>query len=119
MSAVLTDPPTMTRGDLEPTLEVEVGDEEGVADFSTLSADDVTVRAQLGDNLVVDDKVDAIIPSVDGKTARVLRNWVAGETDLPGRMWITIVVAWPGGKPQHFPEDTPLLLNIRRAPGDG
>lgn len=117
-TAVWIDPPTMTRGDLEPPVEIEIGDEQGIADFSDLAPADVRVVAVQGSLEVVNDAVTSVVPSADGKTARVLRTWASGETDDWGRMWITVVVDWPGGRPQHYPEDTPLLLNIRKAPGD-
>lgn len=32
----------------------------------------------------------------------VERDWVAGETETPGRIWVTAGVVWPGGRVQWF-----------------
>jgi hypothetical protein len=119
MNAVEFDAPTMTRGDLKPDLEVIIGDASDDADFSALDESMVTVSCVQGSLAVVLDQ-PTLIESLDGGARlRVVREWGDGETDVAGRIWVTISVAWPGTKPQHFPEDTPLLLNIRKAPGDG
>jgi hypothetical protein len=42
----------------------------------------------------------------------VTHNWVAGETDTPGRIWVDVIVTWPSGKPQHFPDKGSLPVDI-------
>lgn len=118
MSVMDYEPPTMTRGDLKPDLDVVLGDESNLADFSAVNAGMVRVLGVMNGEVVLDDDVDTVIPSGDGKTLRVIRAWTAGEVDESGRMWVCFKVAWPTGKPQTFPEDTPLIMNIRPAPGD-
>lgn len=118
MSVTEYDPPTMTRGDLKPDLEVVLGDDAGVAVFSAVTPDMVTVTGVMDGVVVFSDTVDAVTPSGDGKTMRVVRAWAPGDVDTSGRMWVTFSVAWPGAKPQTFPEDSPLILYIRPAPGD-
>lgn len=118
MSIIALDPPTMTRGDLKPDLTVDIGDALGIADFSAIDETMVQVSVVQGTVALVLAQPTAFTPSDDGKTARVVRAWEAGETDAVGRCWVNVIVAWPAGKPQHFPEDTPLRLDIRPAPGD-
>lgn len=118
MSIIGFEPPTMTRGDMKPDLVVDIGDALGFADFSALVPDQVRISVVQGTVALVLDNVDSITPSGDGKTARVVRAWQAGETDAKGRCWVSVIVDWPTGEPQHFPEDTPLRMYIRPAPGD-
>lgn len=118
MSVMDYEPPTMTRGDLKPDLEVTLGDAAGVANFSVVTAGQVTVLGVMNGTVVVDDVVDSVTPSVDGKTLKVVRAWEVAEVDASGRMWVCFRVDWPGAKPQTFPEDSPLILYVRRAPGD-
>lgn len=118
MSNIQEETPTITRGDLQPDLAVMVGDDEGFADFTTITPADCIVLGEMNDVLVVNDQPTTCEASLDGKTMLVVREWVAGETDLAGRMHVTVRVLWPGGEPQTFPDDTPLILNIRRRAGD-
>lgn len=118
MSVMEYDPPTMTRGDLKPDLEATLGDARGVANFSAVDPDMVTVVVVLNGAVIVEDVVDDAIPSPDGKTVVVTREWQDGETAESGRMWVCFRINWPGAAPQTFPEDSPLIMNIRPAPGD-
>jgi hypothetical protein len=105
----------MTQGDLNPPLEVTLGDAAGLANFSAVTASMVTIIGVMNGGIVVADTADEVIASDDGKSMVVRRAWVEGDTDTPGRMWLQFVVNWTGSKPQSFPEDTPLRINIRRA----
>lgn len=108
----------MTRGSLKPDLQVTIGDDSDTADFSTLTVADIRIVAEQNGLTVVDGPITLLDVSTDGHEATVSRAWQDGETDLQGRMWISVVVAWESGKEQWFPADGPLRLDINRAPGD-
>lgn len=110
--------PMMTRGDVEPPLAVTISDSRAAADFSVLTASDCRIQVEHDGVLIIDDPADSIEVASDNKSAIVRRAWGAGETDTAGRFWVRIEVNWPGGKPQTFPDDAPLRLDIGRAPGD-
>lgn len=118
MSVMDYEPPTMTRGDLKPDIDVVLGDASSAANFSAVTPEQVTVIGVMNGVVVVDDVVDEVFPAEDGKTMRVVRAWEPDEVDDSGRMWVVFRVDWPGEKPQTFPEDTPLMLYFRQAPGD-
>lgn len=107
--------PTITRGNISPALVMTIGDARADADFSVLTASDVKVQVERAGVLVVDDEVNSVTASQDGKSLTLRRAWEDGETDEAGRCWVTAyVVPWD----QHFPDEGPLRLDIARAPGD-
>lgn len=114
----MSDVAEIVRGDLKPDLEVTIGDEAGAANFSGVTPAQVSILAEQGGVIVINDVVDQVTPSTDGKTMIVRRAWASGETAVPGHMWLTVVVAWTGSAPQTFPASGPLRLDIRRAAGD-
>lgn len=109
---------SMTRGDLKPDLEITISDGDGVADFSGLDVGDCTVICEINGVVVVEDPPTSVTPAQDGQSAVVVRQWVAGETDEVGRMWCVVEVDWGTDKPQTFPQDSALRLDIGRASGD-
>lgn len=110
--------PTMTRGDTQPDLAVTISDTRASADFSVLVASDCRIQVERDGILIVDSPATAITIAADNKSAIVSRPWGVGETDIAGRLWVQVEVNWPGAKPQTFPDDGPLRLDIGRAPGD-
>jgi hypothetical protein len=109
------DIPTLVRGSTSPALTLTISDSAADADFSGLVPGDVKVQVELAGELIVDDFATAVVPAQDGKSATVVRNWAAGETDEPGRYWVTAYVV---PFDQSFPDDGPLRLDVVRAPGD-
>lgn len=114
----MSDVPEIVRGDRKPDLEVTIGDAAGDAVFTGLDASKVRLVAEQNGIVVINDNVDSVTPATDGKSAVVHRAWGSGETDVPGHMWLSIVVAWTVGEVQTFPADGPLRLDITRAAGD-
>lgn len=108
----------IVRGDRKPDLQVTLSDAASAATFASVTPSMVRVVAEMDGLRVIDAQPDSVTPSVDGKTAVVKRAWADGDTDEVGRMWITVVVTWPGADPQSFPADGPLRLDIARAAGD-
>ena len=109
---------TMTRGDRKPDATITLSDARNDANFSTLALDKITVIGERNGSVVFSGHPASIAPSQDGKSAVIVRPWQVGDTDVSGRMYITVVVQWPDGTEQTFPNDSPLSLDIRRKPGD-
>jgi hypothetical protein len=110
--------PTLTRGDLKPDVVITISDSRADADFSDLTTANVRVIGEINGVEVFNSLATVVTPAEDGKSAEVRRAWSAGDTDVVGRMWVRVVVTWPGGPPQTFPKGTPPYLDIRRAAGD-
>lgn len=109
---------TMVRGSLKPDLQVTIADAAALADFSAVDKTAVTVICEVGGQIVAQGQPDTYVAAPDKKSAVVTRAWGANETANAGRMWVSVVVVWPGTKPQTFPDDGPLRLDIVRAAGD-
>lgn len=109
---------TMTRGDLSPDIIINIGDATGNGNFNELGVQDLTVVGEQDGLVVFSRQPTSYSPSGDGKRAQVRLSWQPGDTDVAGVMWVTVSARWPGEKPQHFPEDGALRLDINRAPGD-
>jgi hypothetical protein len=110
--------PTMVRGSLKPDLTVSVSDTAASANFGAVTKNEVTVICEVDGEIVATGHPDTYTPAGDNKSATVVRAWVAGETDNAGRMWVSVRIDWPTAKPQTFPHDGPLRLDIVRAAGD-
>lgn len=100
----------MKAGDLLPALVIDVTDlVDGVVQPVNLtSATAVRVLGIQGVGQAFDDTS----PTRDNANGVVTHNWVAGETDTVGRIWVDVIVTWPGGKPQHFPVTGSLPVDI-------
>lgn len=109
---------TVTRGDLEPDIVITVTDTRSDADFTGLTAAQCRVLGELGGQVVLDRQPDTVTPSQDGKSAIIRYSWQAGDTDLPGRMYVRARVNWPGVRGETFPRKGTLRVDIRRKPGD-
>ena len=104
---------------MKPDLVVTLKDARVGLDFGALTADRVNFIIEQDGRLVGTGPAYSIEPIMDGTRAIVKRAWQAGETDVAGRMWITVVVDWsPGADPQSFPADGPMRLDVLRQPGD-
>lgn len=111
-------PTTITRGDLKPDALIVLSDRAEEADFSALTPSMVWVTGEMGDVVLFKARPVAVTAAIGGASTVVRYGWASGDTDFAGRMYIKVVVEWPGGEVQHFPKGSPLILDIRRAPGD-
>jgi len=109
---------TIKRGDRKPDLEIIIGDDDAEADFTDVTVGMVRVLGELDGVLVVDGTPSLVVPSQDGKELTVTYPWGVGETDVAGRMWLSVEVEWAVDNTQTFPEEGALLFGIERAPGD-
>lgn len=87
----------LVQGSLEPKLRISLTDGEGAA-VALSEASSIQVRAELHDEqLFLRD-----IPGPLADDGQVPMTWEEGDTDLPGRLWIDVLVTWPGGRRQWF-----------------
>jgi hypothetical protein len=114
----MNEPATLTRGDLKPDAVITISDARDDADFSGLDVGQCMIIGEMDGEVVFGDPPDSVVPAGDGKSALVTRAWKTGDTDESGRMYVWVLVTWGATAPQHFPQDTPLIVDIRRAPGD-
>ena len=109
---------TMTRGDLLPDVLITIADARSSADFSTLTTSQVLIVGEVNGTVKFSDNPVSVTPAPDGKSAVLRYAWAPGDTDTAGRMYIWAVVTWNGSRPQTFPDDRPLFIDIKPAPGD-
>lgn len=108
----------ITRGDRKPPLEITIADADEAATFSSLSASACLIQGELDGVVVINAQPDSYTPAPDNKSAVLRREWGVGETDVEGRLWLSVEVTWPDGRKQTFPGGSRLYIDIRRAPGD-
>lgn len=109
---------TIIRGSLKPDLKVTIADGAAEADFSVLTTGMVTVKVERGNTIVDSGHPSTVVAAPDHKSAVVTRAWLPESTVEVGRLWVSVEVDWPGTKPQTFPDDGPLRLDVVRAAGD-
>lgn len=110
--------PEIVRGDLKPALRVLISDARSTANFAAITADQVLVVGEMNGAVIFSTPPTEYIPADDGKSATVVREWGDGDTDVSGRLWVSIIVMWAGTSPQTFPNDGPLRIDVTRAAGD-
>lgn len=96
----------LTAGDRKPDLVIDLSD--GLADVDLSAATTVTITGYM-DRLLPAVVFEDTSPTIDGNTAT--HAWVDGETDIPGRIWITCRVEWADGG-RTFPELGELAVDI-------
>lgn len=111
-------PTTLARGDRKPDAVITISDTRADADFTSLTTGTCWVVAEQDGAIVFRAHPDSVAVNADSKTAQIRRAWGEGETNNVGRMYIWVEVEWPDGTVQHFPKGTPLVVDIRRKPGD-
>lgn len=87
----------MIQGSLEPALRVALSGDDGEA-LDLSAAAGVLVRGTLHGVEVF----SAALAGPYGADGVVEREWEAGETDEPGRLWVDVRVTWPGSRIQWF-----------------
>ena len=92
---------TMSTGDLKPDLEVTLSSPDEAVDVSTATAVRV-IGKQAGAILFDRDLADGVTAVAVGDTSVVTMEWEAGDTDVPGRIYVEVEVTWPGTLPQTF-----------------
>jgi hypothetical protein len=91
----------LVQGSLEPTLQITLydGDAPGATAADLSAATAVQIRGELQGQEIFLHDVAGPFPN----TGVLSMDWVAGDTDNPGRIWLDVKVTWAGGRIQWFP----------------
>jgi hypothetical protein len=115
---IMTEMPTITRGNLKPDLQISITDDSETSSFMGLAASAYTITGEMDGVVVFSGIPTGVALSNNNFTATLTRPWTAGETDEVGRLWLSVEVEWSSGKKQTFPDSGPLRLDVARAAGD-
>lgn len=99
---------TLTQGDLEPPLVLQLMDGAAPVDLSQAVAVEFSMANSSGQRAYGPMQVQ------DARTGMVAYHWRAGETSWPGLFNATVRVTWPGGRPQTFPSVRQLQVSVQR-----
>jgi hypothetical protein len=110
---------TMTAGDVEPILRVTVSDARSDVDFGPVTASQCLFLVETSGQLLIEDTPDTAVVAPDGKSMTLSRQWQSGETDDVGYLWVSVVVNWAGSRPQTFPDEGAMRIDVARRPGTG
>jgi hypothetical protein len=98
-------------GDLEPPWQVAISDGAQAADLTTVESWRFVAR-QGSAVLFTDTNPTVVVDGTNTYEATVTHDWVAGETDVAGRVDAEIVAVWPGAREQTFPSSGRVQLTI-------
>ncbi len=96
----------LKRGDLKPDLVITCTSDGAVPNFTTATTVQVVCRRE-GAAVALFTRTatgDAL-----GKVTYV---WQAGDTDTVGRLLFEVVATWTGSKPQRFPANSYLPVDV-------
>jgi hypothetical protein len=96
----------MKAGDLLPALVIDLTDNQIPVNLTSATA--VHVIGRQGTAQLFDDGS----PTRDNTNGVVTHNWVAPQTDTPGRIWVRVEVTWPSSKIQTFPPFGELAVDV-------
>lgn len=95
----------LKQGDLLPPLIVDLTDNGAPVDLTAATA--VRIYGVRGATQII----NAAGTVTDPTTGRVTRDWATGDTDIPGRIHLEVVVTW-AGREQTFPPLGSLAVDI-------
>lgn len=97
------------KGDLEPGFDIPISGADGnLATRESLRI----VAEQGGVPLFTDTNPTVVVDPANSASATVSHNWVAGQTDVAGDVWLRVEVGWPGGRVTTFPKRGRLKARI-------
>lgn len=104
----------MKRGDLLPTLRIQLTSAGSPIDLADAVSAVLFVRQIHGTELLVDGAGVTILDpaDVDGELGWVEHEWEAGETEVAGGYFAEVQVTWPAGLPSTFPNDKRFTVAI-------
>lgn len=88
----------MNIGDLKPDLEIDLSPRERQTLFHIEDAVSVNVVGKIGSTIVFGRP--ATSAETRGRYAHVVMEFQPGDTDTAGRVQVSVVIVWPGNKPQ-------------------
>jgi hypothetical protein len=96
----------LKRGDLKPDLIITCTSAGAVPDFTTASSVQVACRRE-GAATVLFTRT-----ATGNSLGQVTYVWQTGDTDTVGRLLFEVIATWPGTKPQRFPANSYLPVDI-------
>jgi hypothetical protein len=102
----------MAQGDTKPDLEIRLSDGRGDVDFNEAASYTFVLEQEA--EVIVRGGPQVIEVSSDKKSVTLRRLWGVGETNTPGRIWVSVEVLWADNRVQTFPDEGPLRLDIAR-----
>lgn len=93
------------RGDLEPELEIALTRDGAPVDLTPAQSVNVVMLPRARGAAVR--RI-----ATGGATGVVKMPWVAGDTDAPGLIDLEVEVTWPVDRPETFPEDGYLTVEV-------
>lgn len=97
---------TMKVGDLKPDLQVACSSNGATVDLTTATSVQFVCRSEYG-------SVALWTRSATGNSAGVATYaWQVGDTATAGRLLFEVKVTWPSAKPQRFPENSYLAVDV-------
>lgn len=97
---------TMKVGDLKPDLQVACTSNGVAVDLTTATSVQVVCRKEY-------DTVALWTRTASGSAGGIATyTWQAGDTATAGRLLFEVKVTWPSAKPQRFPENSYLAVDV-------
>lgn len=94
------------RGDLEPPLEISCTRDGTSVDLTNADSVHVVLAHSVSGETPVRREASG---TADGK---VVMAWQAEDTDVVGIINVEVEVTWPGGRPETFPDDDYLAVEV-------
>jgi hypothetical protein len=94
------------KGDLKPDLVITCTSDGAVVDLTTATTVQVVCRREGAASVL-------FTRTATGNASGVVTyTWQAGDTDTVGRLLFEVLVTWSGAKPQRFPANSYLPVDV-------
>jgi hypothetical protein len=97
----------MKKGDLKPDLQVTCTSNNSGVDLTTATTVQFVCRKEGATSVFFTRNATSV--SAQGVATYA---WQAGDTDTVGRLLFEVVATWTGSKPQHYPPESSLPVDI-------
>jgi hypothetical protein len=102
----------MKQNDLEPSLELQLLD--GSTPIDLTSVVDVLFLMKARRALKATGSMTVADQTILGNTGIVRYDWTQGDTDTVGQFNAEVQVIWPGLRPQTFPANSYITVDIQK-----
>jgi hypothetical protein len=99
----------LKRGDLKPDLIITCTSDGAVPDFTTATTVQVVCRREGAAAALFTRN------ATGNALGQVTYAWQSGDTDTVGRLLFEVIATWPGTKPQRFPANSYLPVDIEES----
>lgn len=102
----------MKQHDLEPSLEVQLLD--GLTPIDLTSATDVLFIMKNRKGIKATGSMTIADQTILDNRGLARYDWSLGDTDTSGQYNAEVQVTWPGPRPQTFPADAYMLVDVQK-----